>query len=352
MAIQCPKCGSTNPDNARFCWNDGEKLVTTGFQPFRFRSGATANSLSELVTQIDSHWGDGKYHLYQGDFANWLGSIGRADLASEARTIVSNERDQDIGLEKFLQRFGSDAPPPPQLQVSPTALDLGTVDGERVASSNPTRQFRISNTGRGHLYGTIQSSDPWLAVGKEQFSGNTLAITARATREGKQATIHIDSNGGKQAVPVRMNPVRPWYRIGWVRYTVAFVLIGLGELFPAIALVNSAMNQGDATVFFGLLGTVWGALIGLGIACLLTRIKIRWKGYLALFLVLPFSNVCIFFMLFLLFVLVGPHIITEATPGGEAVVSVIVSPLISCFYTYCKSRYIGIDVLGNNTIRR
>lgn len=29
MAITCPKCGKLNPDDARFCWNDGEKLVTT-----------------------------------------------------------------------------------------------------------------------------------------------------------------------------------------------------------------------------------------------------------------------------------------------------------------------------------
>ncbi len=345
MAIQCPKCGSTNPDNARFCWNDGEKLVTTGFQPFRFRSGAVANSLSDLVRQTDAHWEDGKYHLYQWDLAIWLASIGRVDLASEARSIVSSERDQDIGLEKFLQHFGPDAPPSPQLQVTPTALDFGTVDGEGIASSNPTRQFRITNTGRGHLYGTIQSSDAWLTV-EGRFSGNAVAITARATREGKQATIQIDSNGGEQAVPVRMNPVRPWYRIGVLKYSVAFFLIGLGELFPAIALVNSAMNQGDATVFFGLLGTVWGALIGLGIACLLTRIKIRWKGYLALFLVLPFSNVCIFVMLYLLFLIyLSITEATPATPGGAAVVSLIVSPLISCFYTYCKSRYIGIDVL-------
>ena len=32
MALKCPKCRAVNPDNARFCWNDGEKLVTTGFQ--------------------------------------------------------------------------------------------------------------------------------------------------------------------------------------------------------------------------------------------------------------------------------------------------------------------------------
>ncbi len=122
MAITCPKCGKLNPDNARFCWNDGEKFVTTGFQPFCFRSGTVANSLSELVTQIDAHWEDGKYSLYQGDLANWLGSIGRSDLASTARSIISSESDQDIGLEGFLQSLGPDAPPSPQLQITPTSL--------------------------------------------------------------------------------------------------------------------------------------------------------------------------------------------------------------------------------------
>jgi len=300
MAITCPKCGKLNPDNARFCFNDGEKLVTTGFQPFRFRSGAVANSLSELVTQIDTHWEDGKYSLYQGDLANWLGSIGRSDLASTARSIISSESDQNIGLEKFLQSLGSDAPPSPQLQVTPTSLDFGTVDGERVASLNPTLQFRISNAGRGHLCGTIRSSDSWLTVDTGQFTGNSVNITTKATSKGRRATIEVDSNGGKQTVPVTMKPVRPWYRIGVVKYAIAFILIALGELFPAIALVDllPVKHPGFLRgIFFGIVFPALGPIVGLGMALLITRTQMTdedWKGYGTLFLVMPVVGVGIF----------------------------------------------------------
>ena len=65
MAVKCPKCGNANPDNARYCWNDGAILATqAGLHPFRFRSGAVANSLTELGAQVDNHWEEGKYHLY------------------------------------------------------------------------------------------------------------------------------------------------------------------------------------------------------------------------------------------------------------------------------------------------
>jgi len=345
-----------NPDNARYCWNDGEQLATTGFQPFRFRSGAVANSLSELVTQIDAHWEDGKYSLYQGDLANWFGSIGRSDLASAARNIASSESDQDIGLEKFLQSLGGDAPPAPQLQITPGSLDFGTVDGEQVASSNPTLKFRISNAGRGHLYGTVRSSDSWLTVDTVQFHGNAVTITAKAVSEGRQATIEIDSNGGKQTVPVTMTPVRPWYRIGAVKYAIAFVLIALGEFFPARYLVNLkiwksrlVLNDFGESVL-SLLGIIFfpalGSLLGLGIALLITRTHEkwnnsheRWKGYLRLFWAMPLVGVFavpqVIAVLAVLLVLIPGVDKNEILVNAAMVVPIVGYP-IACLIYYAK----------------
>lgn len=204
MAIKCPKCGSTNPDNARFCWNDGEKLVTTGFQPFRFRNGAVANSLTDLVAHIDAHWEDAKYHLYQGDFTGWLASIGRADLASEARTIVPGESDQNIGLEKFLQRFGPDAPPAPHPVVTPQQIDLGTINNE----DPKTRNIQVTNTGRGYLYGEVHLSTnlPGLQISQHEIRGKaTVTLTLEpqhlAVKRGYHTELVVDTNGGVLRVP-------------------------------------------------------------------------------------------------------------------------------------------------------
>ena len=148
MALKCPKCGSVNPDIARFCWNDGEKLVTTGVNPFRFRDGSTAMTVAELAIQIEYNRSDSLAHLYQGDFSSWLSSIGRADLAMIARQIVAMESDPDIGLDKFLASLSEDnhsaSSDPKQEFINPTdgAVMISIPAGEFLMGSADSEGYR------------------------------------------------------------------------------------------------------------------------------------------------------------------------------------------------------------------
>jgi len=306
MAITCPKCGKLNPDNARFCFNDGEKLVTTGFTPFQFTNGTSANSIEDLIILIEQNWDESKRYLYSDSFATWFSSIGRGDLtlaaqdivqstqdqdtalrkiirrmeknstfrfsdgnkastisefvttidqnwdegkrylynhddladwletiqkddlAKTARQIISIESDQDIGLEKFLQSLGSDAPPKPQLTATTATIDFGTIDADKVSKGSYTKQFTISNSGRGYLYGTVSSSGAWVSIDKTGFSGNSITITATAKAVGRNANIKIQSNGGTETLPVQMNPVYPiWKPILSLECLIGAV-VGLG----------------------------------------------------------------------------------------------------------------------------
>ncbi|MBM3238182.1 hypothetical protein FJZ31_17965 [Candidatus Poribacteria bacterium] len=103
----CPKCQTSNPVGAPVCLACQTPFTGTMMNPFRFRSGKQATTLQELVTLIDGNWTDGVYHLYAGDIANWLGIIGRADLATNAQDIIANEKNENIGLEKFLRNLGT-----------------------------------------------------------------------------------------------------------------------------------------------------------------------------------------------------------------------------------------------------
>jgi len=326
MALKCPKCGAVNPDNARFCWNDGEKFTTTG--PFQFRNGTTANSIDDLVNLIDNNWSESQQHLYSGNFATWFSGIGRGDLALEAkeivqkdsdqeiglrklirrmekqpafrfsdgtqahtipelvaaidtnwdegkrylyqhddladwletiqrddlaktaRQIISTESDQNIGLEKFLQGLGTDAPSKPQLTVSPSTIDFGTVDADKVSKAGYTKQVIISNAGRGHLHGTITSSESLITIDKTYFSGNVTTIEATAQVVRRRATITIESNGGTETLPVRMNPIYPIWRIVISVDCIIGLLAGLAAYFfsslPIFYCLISGLLLGSA----------------------------------------------------------------------------------------------------------
>ena len=249
MAIKCPKCGNANPDNARYCWNDGAILATqSGLYPFRFRNGAVANSLIELGAQVDNNWEDGKYHLYSGDFANWLSGIGRGDLSSIARNIVSQEKNEDIGLEKFLQSFGVDAPSLPKLTVSEVSLGFGRVDVNLISSGKYTKQLDIANPGRGYLYGNIASSVSWLQLDTASFNGNNITVIATAVRPGKRGTIIIRSNAGVKKIPVTMEPIHPWWK-PVLMYSGFGVSLSVIRIIIAMVYLAVYERNTDAWVF-------------------------------------------------------------------------------------------------------
>ncbi|HIE29709.1 TPA: hypothetical protein EYP66_20765 [Candidatus Poribacteria bacterium] len=297
MAIKCPKCGNANPDNARYCWHDGAILTTqSGLNPFRFRHGAVANSLTELGAQVDSNWEDGKYHLYSGDFANWLSGIGRGDLSSIARNIVSQEKNENIGVEKFLQSFGVDAPPLPKLTANEASLDFGRVDVNLISSGKYTKQFSVANPGRGYLYGNISSSVSWLQLDTSDFNGNNITVTATAVKPGKRGTIIIRSNAGTKRVPVTMEPIHPWWKpvlmyggigtaLGVIRIIIAMIHLAVYEkqfgiwLFSDISsstsklwLINYVWFINHA-IILSIIGAIGGVIWH----------KIKWSRFASLF---------------------------------------------------------------------
>jgi formylglycine-generating enzyme required for sulfatase activity len=159
MALKCPKCGAVNPDIARFCWNDGEKLATTDINPFHFRDGSTVTTIAELAIQIAAHRSDALVHLYQGDFSAWLSSIGRGDLAMIARQIVATESDPNFGLEEFLSSLSAENHlSSSEQQTFINAKDravmilipageflMGSADGEGYRNENPARKVYLDS---------------------------------------------------------------------------------------------------------------------------------------------------------------------------------------------------------------
>ncbi|MFQ6041036.1 MAG: hypothetical protein ACE5PV_09280 [Candidatus Poribacteria bacterium] len=328
MALKCPKCGNANPDNARYCWNDGAILTTqSGLNPFRFRHGAVANSLTELGAQVDSNWEDGKYHLYSGDFANWLSGIGRGDLSSTARNIVSQEKNENIGLEKFLQSFGVDAPQLPKLTANEASLDFGRVDVNLISSGRYTKQFHLANSGRGYLYGNIVSSVSWLQLDTSGFNGNNVTVTATAVRPGKRGTIIIRSNAGTKKIPVTMEPVHPWWKpvlmyggfgtaLGVIRIIIAMIHLAAYEkqfgiwLFNDISLSTSKpwfinynwfINHAIILSLIGAIGGViwhkvkWGLTKGSRLASLFSgAVAGGAAGIVIFFLFLPLDQALVY----------------------------------------------------------
>jgi len=203
---------------------------------FRLRNGKKANNLSELVTIIDSKWEDGKYHLYQGDIANWLKSIGKKEIARKAQKIVSSESDKDIGLEKFLQSLGNDSPTNPELEVNRTELNFGKVDIEQVQKGKYVKKIKIINVSRGHLYGTIKSSESWLDLDINEFSNNSVTVKARTVSPGSKANIIIASNGGTVTIPVTINPIYKWFKTVLITSLIGIIAAPSFRLSAALAL--------------------------------------------------------------------------------------------------------------------
>ena len=97
-----------------------------------------------LAQACDQHWDDGKFHLYRGDFEERLRKWGRTDLEAKTAALRKQHSNQDVGLDAFI-RLLDPAYPPPAIQVTPAALDLGSVPwGEQ-----RTAQIEVRNIGRG-----------------------------------------------------------------------------------------------------------------------------------------------------------------------------------------------------------
>src|SRR5436190_666817 len=98
MTQVCRQCSRINPAEASYCYNDGALLaghtnggpINAGSSPFPsqfvFPNGMMCRNFDQLAMTCQEHWPAAVDVLKQGFLANFLGGLGRADLA-----IAANE---------------------------------------------------------------------------------------------------------------------------------------------------------------------------------------------------------------------------------------------------------------------
>src|SRR3954469_10224842 len=102
MGQTCQQCSRVNPAEARYCFFDGAALSGNGSAggpldmgsrpfpaPFVFPSGRVCRSFDELAVACQQEWTAALELLRDGDLANFLGGVGRSDLARAAREAAA-----------------------------------------------------------------------------------------------------------------------------------------------------------------------------------------------------------------------------------------------------------------------
>lgn len=151
----------------------------------------------------------------------------------------------------------------PYLSVAPSYLDFGIIQSREVLKQN----LRISNQGRQNLFGSLQSSQAWLKVSQDRFMSNQIdlevEIDPSRLRNGlHEADLIIQSNGGNQKVPIRVE----------CRFQVITLLLTIGKneailnqeklpIDPNNPHVVPLIRQGRTLVPLRFLAEVFGALV-------------------------------------------------------------------------------------------
>jgi hypothetical protein len=231
MSVTCTHCSRLNPRDAVFCYHDGRPLAGSavvravpgvqGFPvPLVFPSGRECRTFDQLALACQEDWSGAAAMLQQGFLEQFLGGIGRADLAMAARAAAAYP-DRDRGLDQLLARLPSTALHAPRLDVAQSEIDLGPVkaDGDRRI------ELRLANAGMRLLYGAVSSDSAWLVLGEapgaaqklfQCCTATTVAVRVlgkrlRAGNQGMTGRLVIDSNGGTQTVLVRVEvPATPF----------------------------------------------------------------------------------------------------------------------------------------------
>ncbi len=234
MAQTCSKCSRANPQDAIYCYFDGFVLgrhghnggpVAVGAQPFGnpfvFPTGRSCRNFNELSLACQEDWPSARDLLKQGFLENFLGGLGRVDLAHAAREAVKFP-DKDQGLDQLLAKFPGEVLAAPKLRVEPLEINLGTL------KAGDQRQFdlHLENQGMRLLHGSVVCADgDWLTLGDApgvvnkhfQFGHDqTIPVKLcsdrlRASSKPVETTLVIESNGGTATVVVRAEvPIKPF----------------------------------------------------------------------------------------------------------------------------------------------
>jgi predicted secreted protein len=223
MSVACIRCARINPGDAVFCYHDGQPLLdraakpvpaAPGFpSPLVLPSGRVCRNYDQLALTCQGDWGAGLELLQSGLLEQFLGGIGRTDLALAARA-AADFPDRDRGLDQFLARLPTKVLKEPALQVGTAEIDLGTIRADVDCSA----ELWLCNRGGRLLHGTITSDSRWLAVGAGPATEHKLfqcvsevciplQILSKKLRAGNkplQGRLEIESNGGSATMVVNL----------------------------------------------------------------------------------------------------------------------------------------------------
>ena len=158
-----------------------------------------ASTPKQLALLIDRNWEQAKRLLYNGFMALWFEHTQQTHFADIAKKITDGyKNDQDVGLEMLVQELNPHIGQP-ELDISHTHIDFGTVDAE----ARKTIQLEIKNVGRGFLYGDVELATelPGFRVSTSTIRGAarlTVALDARhlAVKRRHEIPLAIRTNSG------------------------------------------------------------------------------------------------------------------------------------------------------------
>jgi hypothetical protein len=196
MVHVCPRCQRVNPQEAAFCYFDGAVLRPGGPnqgaatqqlpREFRFPSGRGCRTFDALAEGCHQEWDNARLLLERGDFARYLGLIGRLDLARAAQEAVhSANGNEDLALHNFLDVLPIGQVTGPKLDLRPRRLIIGPL---RPGEKQPV-ELVVSNRGQGQLQGkvTVQEGSDWLKV----IDPSSATPNSADIRTARELTIHL-----------------------------------------------------------------------------------------------------------------------------------------------------------------
>ncbi len=232
MPQVCKQCSHVNPDEASFCHHDGAILashgargpINAGSQPFPnqfvFPTGQVCRNFDQLAMTCQQNWPQAVDALKQGFLAQFLGGLGRVDLAMAAKE-AADFPEADRGLDQFLGRLPSQVLEGPKLKVEPREVSLGQLK----MGADHHFDLQLTNLGMRLLYGSVSADCKWLTLGEApgsqeklfQFHGEMttpVQVRVQFVRAGTkplEGQLVVDSNGGPVAVKVRVEvPITPF----------------------------------------------------------------------------------------------------------------------------------------------
>ncbi len=223
--LVCPRCRSTNPEAASFCYHDGEALRggqqgaaqgPGGQLPreFVFPSGHRCRTFDELAHGCQEEWAGARELLQRGHFQQFFSSCGRADLARAAAEAM-RQPDPNLGLTNLLGSLPVARAAGARLDIQPRRIHLANVGAGEARQIEVT----VSNQGQGALRGTLTVTEgaEWLRLGagtngqcevnttgaqKVQLQVDTRGLPAAQSYGAK---LTIATNGGVVELPVRLD---------------------------------------------------------------------------------------------------------------------------------------------------